>query len=262
MNNDFYEEYHENNAVESESFAVADVALSLVKVFLWMFVGVTLSFLTAWAIQKILVYAILKENTTIVSLFMVAMVVSFIIEFFLCYRISKNASNALTTKKAFSGFIFYSILNGISLSTLFFVLDASALYQVLAAVAAYFLILAGFTALFRKKMTTLWAFAGVGLLSLLVASALVALYSLFFFTTLNADTSMYLYLGVSIFGLIVFSIMTIADVNRIKTVLIEDTTNHNGAIISGAFILYLDFINILLYVIRILILVGGKGRKK
>lgn len=262
MEDNFYEEYHEQGTVENSTYSVSETSIALVKVFLWMFVGVALSFLVAFFTQLVLNHAITNGNSFIVSVFMIAMVISFIIELVLCYRINKNAANAMTANKALSGFLVYSMLNGLSLSTVFILLDAAVLYQILAAVAIYFLVLAGFTALFRKKLTTLWSFAGVGLLTLVVVSVLVSVYSLIAFSRMNYTTSLYLYLGVSIFGLIVFSIMTIADVNRIKTIIQVDHENQKGAVISGAFVLYLDFINILLYVIRIVIILGGNRRRK
>ena len=71
---------------------------------------------------------------------------------------------------------------------------------------------------------------------------------------------MTLYLGLSIFGIIVFTVLTLVDIASMKRI-IEYSQDKRCASIAAAFNLYLDFINIFLYVLRILLILGKNSRK-
>ena len=64
-----------------------------------------------------------------------------------------------------------------------------------------------------------------------------------------------LYLGISILGILVFSITTMVDIKRHYDSL-DYSGNKNVMMIGFAFDLYLDFINIFIYVLRILLILG------
>ena len=68
-----------------------------------------------------------------------------------------------------------------------------------------------------------------------------------------------LYLGISVLGILVFSILTMVDIKSMYN-LIDYSQNKKSASIAAAFSLYLDFINIFLYVLRILLILGKNIR--
>jgi len=269
MSNEFYEEYHDGHRMNQET-KIYDYSMehsestyiALTKVFLLMFAGVGLSFLTGLGCVKLFYYAITSGKDSLLGVLMVAMIASFIIEIVLSFTISRNARSEATVGAARTGFIIYSICNGVSLSVLFAYIGLDFVYQVFAIVAIYFLLLSGFTMLFRKKFTTFAQFAAVGIVVLVICSAISGVYSILLLSGLNSNYAGYeaVYLFVSIVGLVVFSIITIVDVNRIKSSL--SCARDRGVIVMSAFNLYLDFINILIYVLRIAIILGSKSSKR
>ena len=66
-------------------------------------------------------------------------------------------------------------------------------------------------------------------------------------------------LGISVLGILVFSILTMVDIKAMYN-LINYSENKRSASIAAAFSLYLDFINIFLYVLRILLILGKNIR--
>lgn len=70
------------------------------------------------------------------------------------------------------------------------------------------------------------------------------------------------YLFLSVVGVVVFAIMTAYDMNRLKTMYIEygsqgDATMTQGLAVSGALSLYMDFINLFIYILRLFTAFGG-----
>jgi len=100
-----------------------------------------------------------------------------------------------------------------------------------------------FSFIFKDALRKSSTFFSVGLISLLIMS----LISCIFFYNDG------LLLGVSILGLIVFGGLTAFDMRWIKDAM-DNSNNQNGIAIYGAFHLYLDFINIFMYIVRIYLL--------
>ena len=89
-------------------------------------------------------------------------------------------------------------------------------------------------------------------MTLLIASVIISLVAIF---TIKETTALGLYLSVSIIGVVVFSIITMVDIKYMYR-LIDESENKNAASVAGAFSLYLDFINIAIYILRILMILG------
>ena len=85
-------------------------------------------------------------------------------------------------------------------------------------VALYFLLLTALSYVFRRKIHKASGFAYIGLITLLIVSGIVTIYSLLFYSPVN-NISQSLYLGVSILGLIVFTILTLVDVKAMYTII-------------------------------------------
>lgn len=255
MNNDFYSSYNEEPTQKKAKANIiinSETNVAFAKAYLWMFVGVFLSFLIGLFSTKVLANIIINSSTSGMSIFLILFLISFIAQTILCFTINKNALAKANFKKAMAGFIVFSILDGFTFSTIFIYFDSSILFQVFGSIAIYYLILTALSFLFRNKIEKASSFAFIGLIALLIASLIVSIYSLIFF---NSTISMGLYLGINILGLIVFTILTLVDIRSMYRI-VDNAYEKNSASIAAAFALYLDFINIFVYVLRILIILG------
>ena len=256
---DFMSDNNNSNNTYAE-LSLEETKTAFIKSYLWMFAGALLTFLLGLLFSKVLVNFLVTDNSAGTSLFLILFFIAFAVELVMGFAINKNALVKLNYGKALAGFIIYSALNGFTFSFLFAFFDVSVLYQVFGVVALYYLVLTAISYLFRNKIQKLTGFAYVGLITLLVVSVLVTIYSFLIFPLLggNSDLSM-LYLGVSFFGLVVFTILTLVDIRNMKSV-IEYSSDKRCASVAAAFNLYLDFINIFIYVLRIVAIFGRSRR--
>ena len=141
-------------------------------------------------------------------------------------------------------FLAYAILNGVTFSAVFFAYDVQILLSVFALTALYFGALAAYGWLTKRDLSGLGTILGFSVLFLLVFWVL----------------SMFLPLGaferiICFIGLAVFMGCTAYDTQRIKHLHAEygeDYEMSKKASIFAALQLYLDFINIFLYILRLL----------
>jgi hypothetical protein len=157
--------------------------------------------------------------------------------FFLSFRIHRMSVAAAQTT-----FWVYAALVGISLSTIFMVYTATSITQTFFITAAAFgaLSLYGYTT--RRDLSAMGAFMAMGLFGLIIAM----LVNVFL-------QSSALQWAVSIMGLIVFSGLTAWDTQKIKNmydVVAADETMMGRTAIMGALSLYLDFINMFMFLLQ------------
>lgn len=248
--NNFYSEYNGYDSQNDIKDGVISKTIThFIKAYLWMFVATLITFITGVILSKVFIDLLYNGNAGGMTLFLVVSIISFIGQFVLCITINKNALEKANFGKALGGLILFSLLNGVSFASLFAFFEIDILYQVFGIVALYFLLLTALSYVFRRKIHKASGFAYIGLITLLIVSGIVAIYSLLFYSPVN-NISQSLYLGVSILGLIVFTILTLVDVKAMYTI-IDHSENKKCASISAAFNLYLDFINIFIYILRI-----------
>jgi FtsH-binding integral membrane protein len=143
-------------------------------------------------------------------------------------------------------FIAYSALNGISLSFIFMFYNLGSIINVFLSTVALFAVMAiaGYTT--KTDLTKLGSLLFIGLIGIVIASLIN------FFT--HSSTLSYI---CSFVGVIVFTGLTAYDVQKIKNLSYEDdgTVMYRKLSILGALTLYLDFINLFLFLLR---LFGGR----
>jgi FtsH-binding integral membrane protein len=157
-------------------------------------------------------------------------------------RLSATTANVL--------FFAYAIVNGLTLSIIFFVYDIGVIYQAFAVSALMFAGIALYGTITHRDLSSVGSICIMGLFGLIIASV-----SNFFFRSDMMD-SIICYVGV-----LIFVGLTAYDTQRIKWMLREaNADSYDEAIrkisIVGALTLYLDFVNIFLKILRIL----GKRR--
>ncbi|KGN85254.1 Bax inhibitor-1/YccA family protein [Porphyromonas gulae] len=205
-------------------------------VFTWMFGALGITALTAMLVAKSsLIYTMIMNPGLLWGLIIAELALVFI----LSARIGKMSFFTASLL-----FTIYSILNGVTLSSIFIV-------YTMTSIAATFFITAGmFGAMalwgyFTKKDLSKW---GSIFFMLLIGLILATVVNLF----LRSNAMGFI---ISILGVIIFTGLTAFDVNKIKQMLAQMQGFEEGDVarkvaLMGALTLYLDFINLFLYLLR------------
>jgi FtsH-binding integral membrane protein len=155
------------------------------------------------------------------------------------------AINRISAATATFGFLAYSALNGVTMSLILLAYTATSVGQVFLITAGMFGGLALYGTVTKKDLTGIGSFVGMGLWGLI----LVGLVNMFV-------RSEALNLGLSVAGVVIFAGLTAYDAQRIRMLAYHATNqgtseaSDKGAII-GALMLYLDFINLFLNLLRL-----------
>lgn len=206
------------------------------KVYLWMTMALVITGFTAYGVatSPAILSAILMNKMLFFGLI--------IGEFALVIGLSA-AINRLSLSVATLMFVLYSVINGATLSVIF-------LAYTMSSIANVFFITAGtFAAMAFVGYTTKKDLSGMGKM------LMMALIGLIIATVVNLFLrSTGLQLIVSYIGVLVFVGLTAYDTQKIKQMLMmaEDTGETAQKIaLLGALSLYLDFVNLFLYLLRI-----------
>ncbi|MBK9285199.1 MAG: Bax inhibitor-1/YccA family protein [Sphingobacteriaceae bacterium] len=144
-------------------------------------------------------------------------------------------------------FVTYAIINGISFSFIFFVYNIGSIFKVFLSTSALFAIMAiaGYTT--KTDLTKMGSILMIGVIGIVVAS----LINMF----MHSAQMDYI---ISILGVIIFTGLTAYDVQKIKNLgdTVQGDSTATGKLgIMGALTLYIDFINLFLFLLR---LFGGR----
>lgn len=217
--------------------------------FMWMFVGVAITgvisyFLAASGILLKLIYT-MGQGYLIFSVGMMIAQIAVVVNF--TRNIMKSSVASLKRQ-----FLFYSALLGVSTAAIFFIYDLGVIATAFFFAAALFGSLV-FTGFVLKMDLTKYRSYFVGALIALIVINIVSI----FVVIPQAD----LYIG--LLGLVIFMALTIYDVQRMNKVYNAIQQDEETAVAYGerysvyfALQLYLDFMNLFLYILRIL------GRRK
>ena len=143
-------------------------------------------------------------------------------------------------------FLLYSAVNGISLSFIFLAYEMGTIIKVFISAAALFAVMAVLGATTKTDLTKMGSFLMMALFGLIIAS-LVNIFT---------KSSKFDYI-LSFIGVIIFTGLTAYNVQRIKNLSAENDGSeiYKKLGVMSAFSLYLDFINIFLYLLK---LFGGR----
>ncbi len=207
----------------------------MAKTFSWMFAGVFITFLVA----AFLNFSGLVYNLLTLPVLLAIIIAQFGLVIALSARVMKISYQA-----AIGLFLVYSVVMGFSLSTIALVYEAETIIMAFMVAAIYFgsLAVIGYTT--KVDLSKIGSVCFVGLILLVI----FGLFSLFF--NLEAYTTIY-----CVIGLIVFTGLTAWDTQKAKKLYKENATDiqrANALSIYSALELYLDFINIFLYILRLM----------
>ena len=211
------------------------------KTFGWMFAGLLVTFAAAVGTVSTGAFVMLF-NTGLVFALTIAELILVLV---LSARITKLQPSTATAM-----FFVYAVLNGINLSVYFLVYDLSTLILAFLVGAVYFGVMAVYGANTQRDLLG-WAPKLMGgLVALIVTSLVGGLFGLLFGISFGFLDMVYCGLSV-----LLFMGMTAYDTQMLKhhyAYFGGDAAMLQKASIFGALNLYLDFINIFLYIVRIL----------
>ena len=231
------ENWYDVDSLRNKDFAMSTAFPALMrKVFVWMTLALAITGLTAYGVatSPAILSLIFSSNVTFFGLI--------IAEFALVFAIS-GAINRLSLSTATMLFILYSVITGATLSSIFFAFSVATISKVFFITAGTFgaMALVGYTT--KTDLTSMGKLLFMALLGIIIASVVNM-----FVASSGLD------LILSYVGVLVFVGLTAYDTQKIKqmcqTAPDAGESSQKLALI-GALSLYLDFINLFLYLLRI-----------
>ena len=206
----------------------------------WMFAGLLVTFgVGIGAVASGLIFPIINSG-----LFIFTSIAELVMVFVLSARVQKLQPSTATAL-----FFGYAVLNGINLSSIFLVYDYGTLILAFLVGAVYFGVMAVYGNVTDRDLTGWGPKLMGGLVALIVCALMGSLLSMF---GLNFGIADLLLCAV---GLLIFMGLTAYDTQMLKyyySYFGGDAAMLHKASIIGALNLYLDFINIFLYIVRML----------
>ncbi len=208
----------------------------VLRVYGWMFFALIITGVTAlWAANSETFKNMIFSSPGTMWILIIA---EFGLVIWLSAGINKMQSGTATIL-----FIIYSFLNGLTLSTVFWVYGLGTVSNAFFSAALMFGTMSGYGYFTKKDLTGWGSFLRMGLIGIIVASLL----NLFF-------ASSALHWAISYLGVFIFLGLTAYDTQQIKQMALQLTGNAEAeakGAIMGALKLYLDFINLFLMLLRI-----------
>lgn len=159
------------------------------------------------------------------------------------YMSARISSLSFTTATLL--FIFYSVLNGATLSVIFMLYTAASIASTFFITAGTFIVMCLFGYFTKKDLSSIGNLCFMALIGIIIASIV----NMFL-------RSEMMYWIISYAGVIIFVGLTAYDTQKIKRLLLSEGTQVNEATqkiaLMGALNLYLDFINLFLFLLRLL----------
>ncbi|MGD0769036.1 MAG: Bax inhibitor-1/YccA family protein [Tepidisphaeraceae bacterium] len=205
-------------------------------VYAWMAVGLAVTASVAWLVfSHREAWAAVFTGGAMMGIFIIQIVLVVVIS-----AAVRKVSAALATGL----FVIYAALNGLLFSSIFMVYTQSSIAGTFVACAAMFAVMSLYGMFTKTDLTTMGKILFMALIGLIVASVI----NLFV-------ASSGLYWLVSYAGVIIFAGLTAYDTQRLQGIAVS--TQGDAALaarlsVSGALMLYLDFINMFLLLLRFL----------
>ena len=218
--------------------SIARVNSFIMSVYNWMAIGLGLTGFTAFYIAH--------SETMLQMIFGNRMVFYGIIfgelglVFYLSARVQKIKASTATTL-----FVVYSILNGVTLSSIFIIYTSSSIASTFFTCALTFAVCSVYGMVTKRDLTSMGGFMIMGLFGIIIASVV----NMFL-------RSPGMNMIISYIGVVVFVGLTAYDTQKLKQMALTQPDNASGAMvrkgaIMGALALYLDFINLFIMLLQI-----------
>lgn len=213
------------------------------KMYLWMTLGLVMTGLMAAYVagNASLVETIFSSSST----FLVLVIAELALVWILSARIMKMSF--MTAGLMFAA---YSILNGATLSVIFLAYSAEVIATTFFATAGTFGAMSLLGYIVKRDLSAIGRFCFMALIGIIIA------------TIVNIFVaSSALYWGITYLGVLIFAGLTAYDTQKLKVMMMQygNEMNENSMKLAllGSLTLYLDFVNLFLFLLRIF---GGSSR--
>lgn len=224
------------NYVSQHTATEVAVSALFKSVYMQMAAALSITGLVAYFLSQSQDFWLFLANNT--SLIWVVLIAQIVLVIWLSARFTRMSITSATLL-----FILYSAMMGVTMSTIFMVYTMSSIASVFFITAGMFLVMSLLGYFTRMDLTRLGSVLFMALIGVIIAS----LVNIFL-------KSEMLYWVVSYVAVVVFVGLTAYDTQKIKQMLVEygevDEMGYKLALF-GALTLYLDFINLFLYLLRI-----------
>lgn len=230
--------YSDEMTAEREKSLSINMPGLMKDVYAWMAIALVVTGFSAWFVS---------DSPTLSGLFLgsrMGTITLIIATFALVWRLS-SAMGKMSLKSAAVMFLVYSVLNGITFSAIFLTYTLSSIGGVFFMTAGTFgIMMSAYGYVTKADLSKMGNMCLMGLVGVLLATVLG-----FFFD------STFLQMLISYAGILVFTGLTIYDTQSIKRLVLtyhsRATDEGQKVAILGALTLYLDFINIFIYLLRL-----------
>jgi len=207
------------------------------KVYVWMTLALVITGFTAFFVASSpgMITAVMTNRSIFWGLIIAELAFVFIVV---------GMINRLSLTTATLLFVAYSVLNGVTMSFIFIAYAATSIANVFFITAGTFAAMAAIGAFTKRDLSFIGRIALMALVGVIIAT----LVNVFFLHSGGFD------LVLSYVGVLLFTGLTAYDSQNIKNMLLEadDMTEEAQKIaLLGALDLYLDFVNLFLYLLRI-----------
>jgi len=232
-----FEKLNYQTAVSREAEVTAAFPALMRKVYLWMSMALVITGLTAYVVATSdALINLIFANKAVMWILIIA-------ELAIVVGISA-AINKLSLPVATGLFVLYSVINGAVLSSIFFIYTEGSIAMVFFITAGTFAAMSLYGYTTKSDLTSWGKILIMGVVGLIIASVVNI-----FLKSSTMD------LIVSYIGVLIFVGLTAYDTQKIKQMCLQapDTGESMQKLaLLGALSLYLDFINLFIYLLRIL----------
>jgi FtsH-binding integral membrane protein len=207
-------------------------------VYAWMFGGLALTTAAAmWVLYSPSMQRLVLHNRIV---FFGLLILEFVLAMWVQVRITR-----MQAATAASAFLVYSLLNGLTLSVIFFAYTQAAIFQAFLTAAAMFAGMSVFGYVTKRNLTSMGSFLIMGFWGIFVG----------FIINMWLQSSMLGYV-MSLMGVVIFLGLAAFYTQQLKTMATSPEYREHYSIL-GALWLYITFINLFLMLLR---LFGGNRR--
>ena len=215
------------------------------SVYNWMAIGLALTGFVAFYVSHSeamlrLLFEVVGNQLRPTMLFYGLIIGELALVFSLASRVSKIQASTATAL-----FVLYAALNGATLSSIFLIYTQSSITSVFFICAATFIACSIYGMITKRDLTSMGQFMFMGLIGIIIASVVN-----FFIQSSGMS------LIISYIGVIVFVGLTAYDTQKLKTMALSQPADLDAGVVrKGAIIcaltLYLDFINMFIFMLHI-----------
>ena len=207
-------------------------------VYLWMTIGLVLTAVAAWLTlnNRAVAQLVFGSQVIYIGLLIAEVALVFVISGMI-HKLSAGVATGL--------FLLYSALNGVTLSAVMIVYTRTSVMQAFLTAAGMFGAMSLYGLVTKRDLTSMGSFMMMGAFGILIAMVV----------NMFVQSSA-LSLGISILGVLIFLGLTAYDTQALRNMgesaPMDDATAVRRGTILGALKLYLDFINIFLFLLRLM----------